>query len=328
MRVRTILALAVTCLVTASGLASAGYNYGSLQNYDLVVTQNYHPGGDVEGRALIGGNVSGGNGPIGSRLQTPNFNNTDTFIVGGSVESQVQAQNGNARVSNSASASNILLNGTGSTIVDSGLSGLGAAIQTQLNTVSANLNALASTGTDPTVPSSPGAIIFNAVPVNGVAVFHVSGNLFSSQNVQQISLNANGATSIVINVSGTNDVVDRNFVGADFGNDAIRRTVIFNFYQNTGSLTVSSLQGSLLAPTATLSNSGSINGSVFVQNFNQGGEVHLPSQSISNLSPTTPLYTGIFPTTAVPEPGAWLLMGLGIPACLAYAQYQRRRLAV
>jgi choice-of-anchor A domain-containing protein len=73
-----------------------------------------------------------------------------------------------------------------------------------------------------------------------------------------------------------------------------RATTIWNFSQAT-SLTIDrNFNGAILAPSAHLTNSTAIDGSVFVASMTQNGEVHLPG------------YTGV-----VPAPGTAVLAGLG-----------------
>ena len=75
---------------------------------------------------------------------------------------------------------------------------------------------------------------------------------------------------------------------------------------STISLNDSQWEGSLLAPSATLTdNSQNINGGVYVQNFTQTAEVHLSDPS---LGPGQPQFNGPPP---VPEPATAVLISLG-----------------
>jgi choice-of-anchor A domain-containing protein len=136
---------------------------------------------------------------------------------------------------------------------------------------------------------------FIATPgLDGVAVFSISASTLTSSLVQQYELVTGGATSIVINVTGSSASFNAgNFVG-NWQNAAVRATTIWNFSQAT-SLTIDrNFNGAILAPSAHLTNSTAIDGSVFVGSMTQNGEVHLPG------------YTGV-----VPAPGTALLAGLG-----------------
>jgi choice-of-anchor A domain-containing protein len=319
----TIAALALAGLAAVPS-ARADYVIGDLRTYDLVVIGNYNVGGDVEGRALIGGNVTGGNGPIGNHIQIPSFDHSDNLIVGGTISNNpLQVSNGNAVVSSVDAAGHVHLNNNSASVYVRGdLGSLSGTLATQLDYASSTLAALASTGTDPN-RNDPNNINFVAAPgADGVAVFNVDGSLFAGGS---FFLAPNGATSIIINVSG--DVVNfsGNFNGL-WNDDATRPTVLFNFYQAT-TLNVDTVPGAVLAPYATLHNSNAINGPTYVLNFNQGGEIHLPTQSLPNrpgFGPDTPLYTGIFPVQPVPEPTSLALIGVGLGLGLALAWRGRR----
>ena len=335
----TLLAAATLMMAARPTASRADYDYGDLRTWDLVVigknlgpgnTGNYSIGSDVEGRTLIGGSTSGSPGPIAINLQgLSSFNNVDTIVVAGNVTNPIQIKNGNAVVSSTASASNILRAGTGSVVVDTmNLSTLSGRLATELNGVSSNLLALASYGQNVTTPGSPQAVNFTTSAANtrdGIAVFNINGGLLSSSKVQQIDLkNTGNATSIIFNVSGTGVSITNNFLSG-FANNASR--ILFNFYEATTVHDTTALHGALLAPGAALLNTTQLNGPVYVNSFSQSGEVHLPFANFASQSgfgQSTPLYTGYFPAV-VPEPSTLALSALGLAGVAIISRRRSRR---
>ena len=96
--------------------------------------------------------------------------------------------------------------------------------------------------------------------------------------------------------------------------------MLFNFVDATSISFNRQINGSVLAPLATISNSTPIEGSVAVANFAQGGEVHLGTflgQGLIDGSSRDParglersLGGGLSAPT--PEPATWALMMIGI----------------
>jgi choice-of-anchor A domain-containing protein len=312
----------VSFLVAAPAVSAwADYPVGDLRQYDLVVINNLTPSQEVEGRTIVGGSIlSGGSENFGIHLNST-FNSSNNLIVGGNVSSSTTLQYGDLAVSSSATVSKTpnFNGGNGTGIVRTDVSNLSNDLKQTLTSVSTNLEGMASQGgAQISAPASPTNYTFTtsaANTVGGVAIFNVAGSFFSSQNVQSIGLNnAAGATSIIFNVSGTTDTVSDNFTG-NFQQGTTDQSILFNFYQATSLSTTTQVQGSILAPLATLTNTTAINGSVFVGTMAQQGEVHLPNENIANFAPGSNLYTGIFPSTsAVPEPAsiALSLAGLGL----------------
>jgi len=143
-------------------------------------------------------------------------------------------------------------------------------------------------------------ITFNAAPSgpSNMAVFNVSAaNVFENGGLANLVLNANGASAIVINVSGSsvNWNNGMNEIG-DIATDALRQKVIWNFYQATSINLQHEFNGALLAPLASLTNSTSIDGSVAVASFTQRGEVHLP---VSTIDPVPEPATAGLAVTAI-----------------------------
>ncbi|MBX3355483.1 MAG: choice-of-anchor A family protein [Phycisphaeraceae bacterium] len=284
---KVVSALAVACAMTMSASANVLYDW------NLVVLGNLSSTSEVGGRAFIGGNLGGSASNWAYQLNPAvNWLGIDTLVVGGNITaSNLNIQAGNLRLGGSSSA-NLNFNGGGSLILDPTVSSQIPGIAAQLTATSSALAALTTNSTVVTPGGQPGAAVFNANPVNGVAVFSVAASsLFSNGLVQQIELNANGASSIVVNVTGQNVLYNSgNFVGA-FTSNFARANVIWNFVDATDINLQRGFNGAILAPNAHLTNINDIDGSVFVGSFSQFGEVHLPN------------YTGV-----IPAPGAALLL--------------------
>jgi choice-of-anchor A domain-containing protein len=158
--------------------------------------------------------------------------------------------------------------------------------------------------------------MFNAVAGPGnVAVFSMDSGTFSDPFSQQYELSMGADVGlIVVNVAGTSiNFTQGNFTGA-FNLPATRPLLIWNFPDATAINLDRSWTGSLIAPNATLRNTTSIDGSVFIGgDFYQSGEVHLP------------LYNGRVPDAAVPEPATIALTSIGLLTAAIWRRRQLRR---
>jgi choice-of-anchor A domain-containing protein/uncharacterized protein (TIGR03382 family) len=285
-------AAAVAATVWLQGAGAAPIN-----DWNLIVHGNLTSTSEVEGRTLVGGALSGTSN-YGTKLTPANsFLNVDSLVVGGSVgSSNYQVNAGRARLAGTKGSANFNMNGGGALIqsdgsVSSTVSGAWASV----TGTSAALQAMSATNTVTLPSGQPAGVVFNAVAgAGGIAVFNVNGNaLFQSSLVQQMDINFNGASAVVINVTGTNiDYNGGNMVG-NF-NTANAGKIIWNFYQATTLGIDRHFFGAVLSPLANLTNSTAIEGSVFTNNFTQNGEVHLPTV-----------------TTQIPAPGSLALIGLG-----------------
>ncbi len=114
---------------------------------------------------------------------------------------------------------------------------------------------LASLAANSTTSIQGNQLVFNASPTGpgNVAVFDVTAaNVFGNSSLASLSVTANGASAIVINVSGTNVVWNNgmNEIGALLSN-SLRETVIWNFYQATSIELDRNFNGALLATAGT-----------------------------------------------------------------------------
>lgn len=287
--------------VAAFAAFSTISNAGILNQFNLIVTGNLNSQSEVEGRTLIGGSLSGSASNYGVMLNPAQSLGTDVLVVGGNITAQnVNINAGNLRLGGTNGAQNLNFNGGGQLIADPSISGIGATVGAELASNSQALAQLAATNTVNFPSPQPGPLNFQCIPdSNGLAVFNVPGSLvFSNNNVQQIDINFNGATNVIINVTGTNiNFTQGNFVG-NFTSMFARSRVLWNFHQATNiDIGGKAFNGALLAPAASYTSQGVNEGSVYVASFTQRGEVHLPG------------YIGIVPAPGVAAfPIAALLM--------------------
>lgn len=305
----------------STGMASASLTAPEILNqFNLVVFGDATSSSHVDGRAYVGGSLTGGI-YVSHPGDTPASDyagltvgggasgvmvNDDGAVIGGSLSNST-INSGAAAVFGSASYNNfngpayvagaqVGNNFNGGT--DSSLA-TGTAAQAATSTdfpsvlteLSNQLMNLSSTGSTVTINGNKAT--FNAVAdSNGVAVFNLSdADLLAGE----FDFNLNGATTIILN-SG-DDVIS---IGANFLGGLARligATTIWNFY-NATSVTISSeFGGSILAPLADFTNYNNIEGGVYVNTLHQYGEIHLQP------------FTGEIPTSTVPVPPAVLLLG-------------------
>lgn len=250
----------------------------TLSEYNLIVLNDLASTSEVEGKTLVGGDLSGTSN-YGVRLTQNDSSNGDALVIAGDLvsgstvnangQSIVIAGNNNGQVnarSISSDASEYDFDLIKSEFVN--FSGYLSELA---------VNSILTTSTN----GQPGPASFEVGSDVGtdVAVFNItSEEFFSNNKIQQydVDLNGESPSAIVINVSG--EVIDdSNFSGNGVGSivtDAFRENIIWNFFEATDIDLVKQLNGSLLAPFADLSNKTPIEGSVVVNNFDQDGEVH------------------------------------------------------
>jgi len=218
MKTTTVRKFVTALALSASALVAASASADVLRDYNLVVLGNLDSQSEVEGRALVRGNLSGSTSNYGIML-TPaaQFLNTDVLIVGGNLNAQnINMNAGNLRLGGSNNAQNVNFNGGGTLMNDLAAPAINAAAAIELGQNAAYFSGLASNSTATFPMGQLGPLTFTCTPeINGVAVFNVgAASVFSNNFVQSINIQFNGATSVVVNVSGTNvNFTQGNFVG-------------------------------------------------------------------------------------------------------------------
>lgn len=276
------------------GLSSAA---GStlLSEWNLIVKEDVTSSSEVDGSALIGGNLTG---TSNYSVQQVTASDGDGLAVGGNIVSgNIQInQGGNLRIGGSIGGI-VNLNGGGTTIVDPTVAASVANDFVYLNQLTPIIAALPANGT------LDGAGNMNATPVmigsEMVAIYDVASADFSG--LGQLNLNLGTATSVIINVaadgSGFVDfTAPPNMIGGfNQGNSS---KILWNLYDATQVAVNNSFNGALIAPDADLQVlGGGINGTVAVRSLSQQGA------QVRRFT-----YTGYLPP--VPEPSTFVLAAI------------------
>jgi choice-of-anchor A domain-containing protein len=302
MRRIALLALAIPLIGIAVRPASAADLTAAemLDQFNAIVLGNFTSTSDVEGRTIIGGNMTGGatfyNSPspysapstfgalnVYGNISSGNYNmnNGGSVTVGGTNDGRFNF-NGGGHLTNSVAFTP-------------------AQLSAPMTALSAQLANLAANSYLPTLASLHGNlnnVVVTATPVNGLAVFNITGaeaNEFAS-----FTINLNGATTVIFNVdtptgsfiySGTNDE----------NATSVARNVIFNMYNATSVTNDAEIGGTVLAPYATFSIQNAIDGTLVAQNFSGNGELRdYP-------------FAGTLPSaTPAPEPSTIAVLGVGL----------------
>jgi choice-of-anchor A domain-containing protein len=328
-------AAASAIVLTAAVLTPAAHaqSFGTAKDFNLFLFGNHNQSGtDVWGRVAVGGNAdyrTGGYSPgmtIGSTL---GGSTTDNLIVGGNYWNVSHTVNGNIVVGGNTHWNNPTANGkissngnvtfVGSGTVQNGVKHGGsynpgsvtvnggvtagsttlpidfAAEELFYNNLSADLAALTNTGSF----ANP----WNNLNIQGTGalteIITISASALSSANVMNFS-GFNSAATVIVNVTGTS-ITAQNFA-MNFGS-LNKQNVLFNFKDATAiSLTNISWDTTFLAPKATVSTTnGQLNGTLVAKNLTGSMESH------------TSQFTGIVPSTRIPEPATLALLGIALP---------------
>ncbi len=182
------------------------------------------------------------------------------------------------------------------------------SLYSQVTSVSNTFGGMAATPVMTTTDGAGNVTYTYEGPAKGVAVIDIASSVLSTFQ-RTLNLNMNGASSVVINVTGlpsSGFTVANTFNwGGDF-DDANASKIIWNFGTLTGTLeTGNRFIGSILAPDANFGNGSYVDGSIFVQSYlNGAGEIHYANGG------HVVQYSGFNPL-AVPEPPAIILASIG-----------------
>ncbi len=331
--------IAAAGAILASGSTWAGgisYSDFSVVTIGRPTTQNPNLGGlytqaDITGNAFVSGTFLG-SGTIGQDLPNASGSQYSLSVANGlNFGGSVDIDNGYsviyANSNGNLGSGSFSFNGGGSLVKDTSAA-LGTEQTTLANQVtfaSSYYSSMAQTGT--VSPITSGVVTFDSsAPKGGTAVFDIAATTLTSGSLQQLKLEMNGAQNVVINVTGLNSSTDftvPNTIGwqGDF-TDANAAHIIWNFGTLGGNLTTQNyFIGSIIAPKANFENGSYVDGSIFVQSFDntsgQTGEIHYKNGGY------VVQFNGFVPQS-VPEPSSIVMAGLGMAGAVLIA---RRRAA-
>ncbi len=284
---------ASTVLLLAS---SAGAVAAPINDFNLIALGDVTGTSEVEGRAFVGGDVSGNVknfatmapgllGPVG----TSGLVASDGLVVGSQLLGGVNVNNGgNVRVAGADSGSIVNANGGGSVTFND------AGVATITNDVLANVAAAGayfdSFTADSIIDSSDfNNLVFNSTPgADGIAVFDMPASFLTSRNGGFDLQGDLSADLFLIRVSGSNLTASNalNPLNNEFGQDAFQERVVFYFPDATF-LHLNALGGSVFAPDADLTNTSILEGTVVANNVILNGEIHLPTTTVVVPEPTS-----------------------------------------
>lgn len=305
--------LAALCCPFAAGAPLTATDI--LQQFNVVVFGNLSTGHDIEGRTVIGGNLTHGatfyNNPGAA---APSQYRALTVYGNSTSGNPININNGGGVTIVGDAAGLVNLNGGGS----SSINGVGTPAPdplpdfvTTFSDPLADLSGLlASFAPNSTFPSNaepgwPNNVSLRASSGAGLAIFNITTAQLSE--LASFSVDLNGRAGAIFNVYGSSYNQSGNFQHAvDIAPD-----VLWNFTDAT-SLSFTQWGGTILAPHATVTNSSPLEGGLFAASFNGNGEVH------------SRMFRQEFPGAEAPEPSSALLLGAGVAALATFRKLRQR----
>jgi choice-of-anchor A domain-containing protein len=317
-------------LICSSAFATPVSAADALSGFNLIVFGDAASSSHVDGRAIIGGNLSGGD-YVQHPADTPVSGHAGLTVGGNATGVNVNALGivtggnlANANINGGAStvlgnANNVNFNGgaayVGGSAINSNLNGGLSASQpsnaetaddaAQLKTAmldfSKQLALLTGTGSDVSIAGNRAT--FSAVAgLDGVAVFDLTAIDTELFKLGEFEFVLNGATTLIFNIDDSDVSIAANFLAGSA--KSIAPFALWNFYNAENLVVEREFGGTILAPGAAFRNENNIEGTVVVGSLLQHGEIHL--QPFVDIPPTS-----------VPEPGsiALLLAGLAALSC-------------
>lgn len=292
------LAISAFLFICTASLTQAA----SLTDFNLVVFGDLDSTSEVEGKAFIGGNLSGSASNYGVSLSLAS--DDVALAVGGSITAGNVSVNAGAMSVVGDVDGNVNMNSNGDYVVGGTINGQvnnGTEVSSldvpTLSEIQSFYLALSNSYSSLT-PNSTFEIengfraLYAADPsiVGELAVIEVTAaeGLELPSTVSQLAVDLDNASGMIINVTGETIEIPSslNPVG-EILNDAVRERVVWNFVNATSLNINPNFNGMVLAPFASLQNSTAIDGQVIVDSFTQRGEVHLPISVIGVPEPST-----------------------------------------
>ncbi len=304
-----------------------------LQQFNVVSLGDMTASSNIQGRTFVGGNLSGNSADF--QVRTPSNPSTFGALT---VDGDISGGAKNINNAGSAVAAGNLVSGSGLNMNGGGNVTLGGVRQSGAN-VNLNGGALSENAAVslPTAEFTNTLITFSAVlkglggiaaatenggnrglfdaaapDANGIAVYNVSIGDLGGLNEARLGLN--GASAVIINVSGAGNL---NFRANNIGSDLtdLADNVIWNFSELDGDLRLErQMFGTVLAPFADVTNTSSVEGSIIAATLALNAQAHQFS------------FSGPIPP-GVPLPPAFAMMGAVALMGAGFAGWRRRRQA-
>jgi choice-of-anchor A domain-containing protein len=309
MRVVTLLAGLAGCAIAGPALAAPLTANEILRQFNVVTTGDFASSSDVEGRTVVGGNLTSG----ATFFNNPGAADASAFralTVYGSVTAGGPLNINNGGGANIAGTSSAIINANGGGGVTTGASlpDFNQNFAQPLNQLSQQLGSMAANSALPVNPPGfPNNVPIQASAGAGMAVFALTTAELASY--ASFSVDLNGRDSAVFNVTGASFTATGNFLNAI----SVARNVIWNFLDATALNFRVQWGGTVLAPNALVTNTTPIEGTLFAASFRGDGELH--SQPFRG--ELTPPANPPGPPTPVPVPMSLALLGMGLVGLMA-----------
>lgn len=287
------LGFALVCGGTTTASATPISDTTILDDFNAVIYTNGSTTSDIEGAAVIGGNFSGAtvyNNPTSSQ---PSGYGALT-VYGSTSGNPINIDNGGSAYVGGTHGATVNFNGGGgyigappNTITD---------FETAMNSLSSSLSALAPTSSLPALTPPVNNLVITAVP-NGAGIAVIDMTAAQLALISSFSINLNGASSLIINVSGSTV----NFSANDESGTTGANNIIWNFYQASSVDLTTQIGGTVLAPGADVTNNNQIDGVLVADAWTGNSELH-------DWAFDGPLPGG----SPIPEPATFALLAAGL----------------
>lgn len=320
-----------TFIFLVSLLSTAPASAGVLNDFNLIAFGNVTGTSEVEGRAIVFGDISG-NAKGFSMKPGNSFKSSDSaggkssdgLIVGGQVKGQIHVNNGGVQIGGDSTrvainnAKYVNYNSKGVQQILKEAATEVAQTTKYFDSLTANSKADLSDMNTAKFISTPGA--------DKVSVFDVDASLFNRNGMMDLvnGLNAKldpAGELFLFRVRGKEIKAGSafNVFGNEFGQAAFQQRIVWYFPDATKLSLGNGLGGAVIAPNADISFRSPLKGTVVGMNIQLNGEIHMPSLILPQLPAVA-----VPPANAdVPEPATIASVGLILCGAIA-ARYRRR----